>query len=154
MPLLDTPELVQGDGDHRCGPVAFNILFRFHYPRKPYPSWGELADPVRGLGPDTMELMVRKEFPYVSVGRLDLHSLCLWASFTPVLCVVKTDDPTIDHWVAVRSVTAHRVHVQDPDPNTRRCSFTHAAWLDLWTDSPELGYDRFGIAGWPEEKAK
>lgn len=145
MPLLDTADVRQRDA-HDCGAAAFAVLFRYHFPRKPLPDWGELADPVRGLGPDALELFVRKEFPQVLVGHLDLPLLRHLSARTPVLCLV-TVGPQSDHWVAVRGVTAHRVHVQDPDQG--RASYPHAEWLDVWRDVTAGGvYERFAVTGW------
>ncbi len=145
MPLLDTPTLLQQSG-HDCGATAFAILFRYHYPRKPLPDWGELADPVRGLGADALELFARKEFPSVVAGHLDLPLLRQLTQRTPVLCVI-TVGKGLDHWVAVRGVTAHRVHVQDPA--TGRASYRHDEWSNIWCDSTAGGvWYRYGIAGW------
>lgn len=145
MPLLDTPGKLQRS-DHDCGATAFEILFRYHYPRRPLPDWGELADPVRGLGPDAMELFVRKEFPNVCVGHLGLKELKFFTGFTPVLCVV-TVGAGADHWVVCRGVTNHRVHVQCP--SLGRLSHSHAEWLAVWKDATAGGaYSRFAVAGW------
>lgn len=145
MPLLDTPAIEQ-TSPHGCGAAAFATLFRFHYPKKPLPDWGELADPVRGVGPEALELFVRKEFNCVAAGHFDLARLRMFAGFTPVLCVVKLSTE-LDHWVAVRGVTPHYVHVQDPETGRRR--YTHAEWLAAWTDATAGGiYERFALTGW------
>lgn len=147
MPLLDTPQIAQRV-PHGCGAAAFEILFRFHYPRKPVPDWGELADPVRGLGPDALELFVRKEFPNVCVGHLDLEHLKFLAARTPVLCIVRVDAES-DHWVAVRGVTRKSVWVQDPDPERPRHHYPHEEWMGVWRDATAGGtYERFAITGW------
>jgi hypothetical protein len=147
MPLLDTPECPQSL-PHNCSAAAFATLFRFHFPRKPLPDWGELADPVRGMGPDTLELLVRKEFRNVCVGHLDLKHLRFLTTFTPVLCIV-TVGPEEDHWVNVRGVTRGYVWVQDPNPESPRHKYTHAEWARAWVDSTAGGaYSRFGLAGW------
>jgi ABC-type bacteriocin/lantibiotic exporter with double-glycine peptidase domain len=147
VPLLDTPEIVQNH-PHSCGSGAFGILFRFHYPRKTMPDWGELADPVRGMGPDTLELLVRKEFSNVCVGHLDLKHLRLLSTFTPVLCIVTVGHES-DHWVCTRAVTSKHVYVQDPDPANPRHRYTHKEFLKAWVDSTAGGiYQRFAIAGW------
>src|SRR5262245_18105753 len=93
--LLDTPQRLQ-DLPHNSGATAFEILYRFHYPKKPLPEWGELADPVRGIGPDTLELFVRKEFPHALVGSIDLPTLGYLTRFTPVI-VILTVGPESDH---------------------------------------------------------
>lgn len=145
MPLLETPNVRQR-ADHDCGAAAFAILYRYHYPRKPLPDWGELADPVRGLGPDAIELFVRKEFPHTVIGHMDLPILRHLAARTPVLCIV-TVGPGLDHWVAVRGVTAQRVHTQDPADG--RNSYTHTDWLAMWRDSTAGGiYPRWAVTGW------
>lgn len=146
MPLLDTPDRRQ-TLPHNCGACAFEILFRFHYPRKPIPEWGELADPVRGVGPDTLELFVRKEFTYSFAGHGDLPVLRYFAGFTPVLCVV-TVGPESDHWVCVRGVTRTHVHTQDPDEGRKK--YTHDEWLAVWRDVTAGGvYEHFCLTGWP-----
>jgi ABC-type bacteriocin/lantibiotic exporter with double-glycine peptidase domain len=147
MPLLDTPGITQ-DKPHNCGAAAFHILFRYHFPKKPLPDWGELADPVRGLGPDALELFVRKEFRNISVGHLDLKHLRFLSTFTPVLCIV-TVGPEADHWVCVRGVTGGYVHVQDPDPEHPRHRYTHAEWFRAWRDTTAGGaFQRYGLTGW------
>ena len=134
---------------HDCGAAAFAILFKYWFPRRPLPDWGELADPEVGLGPDALELFVRKEFPHSHLrARLDLPGLRFHAARTPVLCLV-TVAPGQDHWVVARGVTAHRVHVQCPSDG--RVGYTHADWLVMWTDAASGGiYRRLAITGWPE----
>ena len=147
MPLLDTPECLQ-DKPHNCSAGAYRTLFRFHYTKKPLPDWDELADPVRGMGPDILELLVRKEFRNVCVGHLDLKYLRFLATFTPVLCII-TVGPESDHWVCVRGVTRDYVHVQDPSPERPRHKYTHAEFLKVWVDSTAGGaYQRYGLTGW------
>lgn len=145
MPLLDTLQLEQSL-PYNCGAAAFHILYRYHYPRKPLPEWGELADPVRGVGADAMELFVRHEFANVCVGHLDLKHLRFLASFTPVLCII-TVAPDCDHWSCVRGVTRQYVWTQDPDTGRRR--YTHDEWMRVWCDSTAGGaYPRFAVTGW------
>jgi hypothetical protein len=145
MPLLDTPERLQ-DRPHGCGATAFEILFRFHFPRRPMPEWGELADPVRGIGPDTLELFVRKEFANSFIGQIDLRTLRHLTGFTPVLCIL-TVGPESDHWVCVRGVTGKHVYTQDPDCGRRK--YTHAEWMTAWRDATAGGvYERFAVTGW------
>lgn len=145
VPLLDTSDFRQTT-PHSCGSGAFHILYRFHFPKKPLPDWGELADPVRGIGPDTLELFVRKEFRNVTVGHIDLPHLRFLAARTPVLCII-TNGFESDHWFAVRGVTRERVYVQDPDSG--RHSYTHAEWGRAWRDSTAGGiYERFALTGW------
>lgn len=147
MPLLDTPEITQ-KLPHDCGAAAFHTLFRFHFPRKPVPDWGELADPVRGLGPDALELFTRKEFRNVAVGHFDLSLLRTFVSFTPVLVIV-TVGTAEDHWLCVRGVTPTRVYVQDPDPAHPRRHYTHQEFLAVWRDCTAGGvYERFALTGW------
>jgi len=147
MPLLETPDIRQRS-DHDCGAAAFKTLFRYHYPRKPLPDWGELADPERGVGPDALELFTRKEFPDCHLrARLDLRALRYHATHTPVICLI-TVAPDLDHWTVVRGVTAHRVHAQCPDAG--RLSYTHADWLGRWRDATSGSiYTRLAITGWP-----
>lgn len=147
MPLLDTPQILQRS-DHDCGAAAFKTLFRYHYPRKPLPDWGELADPERGIQPDTLELFARKEFPDCHFrAKLDLRALRFHTEQTPVMCLI-TITPTLDHWVCVRGVTPHRVHVQCP--TSGRLSYSHEEWLLRWRDATSGGiYTRIAITGWP-----
>lgn len=144
MPLLDTPDIRQ-DTPHGCGSGAFHILYRYHFPKKPLPDWGELADPVRGIGPDTLELFVRKEFRNVLSGHIDLATLRFHAARSPVLCLVTTAYE-LDHWVAVRGVTRDYVYVQDPFDGRGR--YTHAEWDAAWRAAVGGVYERFALTGW------
>lgn len=146
MPLLDTPELRQRDG-HSCGAVAFDILYRFHHGGKA-PRWTqELPDPARGMGPDTLELLVRKHFDNVVVGHIDLRTLKWLSSFTPTLCLVRIDHE-LDHWTVVRAVTRSKVHTQDPDEGRKH--YSHEEWVGMWTDAASGGaFVRYAVAGWP-----
>jgi len=145
MPLLDTPQIAQ-DGPHKCGKGAFNCLFRFHHRTRPFPDWGELADPVRGIGPETLELFVKKEFPSYCIGHIDLKHLRFLSAFTPVLCLI-TVDHELDHWVCVRGVTRDYVYTQDPAEG--RLRYPHAEWAGVWKDAAAGGiYRRFALTGW------
>lgn len=146
MPLLDTADVRQRT-DHGCGATAFDVLYRFHHGGRS-PRWTqELPDPARGMGPDTLELLVRRHFDCVAVGHWDLARLALFARFTPVLCLVTVGHES-DHWVCVRGVTRSRVHVQCPDRG--RYDATHAEWSAAWTDATAGGaYPRLALTGWP-----
>lgn len=145
VPLLDTPDIRQ-ELPHNCGSGAFHILYRYHYPKKPLPDWGDLADPVRGIGPDTLELFVRKEFANVCCGHLDLPILQVLTRTTPVICIISCG-PEIDHWVCVRGVSRGFVYTQDPGDGRNR--YTISEWLKIWTDSTAGGaYPRFALTGW------
>lgn len=148
VPLLDLQDVRQST-THGCGAAAFDCLFRFHHGNRA-PRWThELPDPARGLGPDTMELLVRRHFDHVLVGHIDVPRLRLLAAFTPVLCVVTVGEE-LDHWVTVRGVTGGYVHYQDPDAGPVRKKL--ADWLEAWTDSTAGGaWAKFALTGWPQE---
>src|SRR5262245_25174775 len=93
--LLDTPERLDLAG-YKCGPVALAIHYRYWYPKRPLPTWGELVDPLLGFGVDCMLAAVRKEFPYFTYGEWELETLQWYARRTPVICLVNAGEA--DHW--------------------------------------------------------
>jgi len=143
MPLA-VVDLRQRD-NHSCGGVALDVHFRFHGLRLPR-MYRALPDPVRGLGPDTAELIVRKHYAHVIAGRLDLATLRHFSRFTPVLCVI-TVAPESDHWVNCIGVSRTRVHFHCPSDGLQ--SVPHADWLAMWRDAGPGAYLRYGLTGWP-----
>lgn len=146
VPLLDTYDGRQADG-HSCGAVAFDVLHRFHHGSKA-PRWTrELPDPARGMGADTLELLVRRHFGCVAVGHWDIPRLAYLTTFTPVLCLITVEQEQ-DHWVCVRGVTPKYVHYACPTNGRER---THRdLWDSVWVDATAGGaWRRFGLTGWP-----
>lgn len=144
MPILSVPDLRQNDS-HSCGAVALDVLLRYHGRKLPA-DVKRLADPVKGLGPDTAELVVRRHLDHVLTGHIDLERLRVLSAFTPVLCVV-TLTPEVDHWVCVVGVTRSRVHYHCPTNGVQWLS--HAEWDRVWVDCTAGGvWRRYALTGW------
>lgn len=143
--MLALPDIRQHT-DFGCGAAALEVAYRFAF-EIPIPRWvRDLPDPARGVGPDTMELVVRKLFPHYLYGRLDLQTLRQLTRHTPVIALI-TIGPDIDHWVVASGVTRSRVHFHDPMCGVR--SIPIDDWGVTWTDAAAGGaYARFGLAGW------
>lgn len=140
------PDIRQRD-DFSCGAASLAALLSFHGRR--VPRWVyRLANPVRGMQPETVEAVLYATFgrpPLIgSMSTEDLRHLT--RTGRPVLCPVVFGEG--GHWVCVYGVARGRVHFHCPTGGPD--SLTVRQWLARWRDDPpESPYQRYALCGWP-----
>ncbi len=139
--LLKIPDIRQRS-DHDCGAAAIEAVCRY-YGRK-VKGVPNLANPVQGMGPDTVEAVLRSLKFRLVTGTMRVVDLKHYTKiFTPVLC------PIADmggHWVVVRGVERQRVHFHCPTRGPT--SLPIEQWEEEWTSGTTSGvdFDQWGIA--------
>lgn len=142
--MIEVPDIRQ-NGDYDCGDAAIDAALGAIGAKRPRGT--RLANPVQGMGADTVAAILRGCGLKVWAGPVltGIEGLRhLTRAGLPVLCCISERG---GHWVVVRGVSRGRVYFQDPaaGPTSRPVG----AWLGVWHDSEaESGhhYDRWGIA--------
>ena len=105
------------------------------------------ADPLHGTPPDQLEPAFRTAGYNVISGEMDVADLRFHTSQgRPVVALIQSEGT--GHWVVVRHVTRHRVHVMDPAEGFR--SLPVPEWESLWHDADRRGtvFRRHALAVW------
>lgn len=137
--MIVLPDIRQTN-DHSCGMAA--VMAVCYY-------WGvadppDLANPVQGMGPDTVEALLRSAGLQVLSGTFTIHDLRYLTRDRPVICPTQYEG---GHWVTVRGITQW-VYYQDPLYGPRHTGKTE--WMAAWDDRGRLGhsYKHWGICGY------
>lgn len=139
--LLKIPDIRQR-ADFDCGAAAIEAVCRY-YGRKGSKA-EKLANPVQGMGPDTVEAVLRSLRFRLVTGTMRVSELQHFTrTYTPVIC------PVADfggHWVVVRGVERGRVHYHCPIRGQVTARLED--WEANWTSETAIGvtYENWGIA--------
>lgn len=142
MIMLTIPDVRQR-ADYDCGAACVAAVLRALGIKVPVELW-DLANPVQGMPPDTVEAVLRGAGVRVVSGQMSAADLQHFTrSGAPVLCPVNSGGE--GHWVVVTGVGRGRVHFHDPaaGPTSLRVK----EFLPMWQDSHWLGgvYKNWGI---------
>lgn len=140
--ILKLPDIRQKD-DYDCGAAAVDTVLRFLGVRS-CAAVLDMANPVQGTAPDTVEALLRRAGLPVLSGTLHIEDLKHFPDHgRPVVCPVSTDDG--GHWVIVAGISRGRVHYQCP--LNGKTTMKVSDWLVRWRDTSRSGheYDRWGI---------
>jgi hypothetical protein len=138
--MLAIPDVRQAL-DYDCGTAAVDAVCRFFGKRERGPV--PLANPIQGMGPQTVEAVLRSRGFRVLSGSMTVRDLKhLTDTGRPVLCPV---DLFGGHWVVVSGVARLQVAFHCPTDGPR--TLKAAAWLPVWKDRSHDGhqYDQWGI---------
>lgn len=140
--LLDIPDVRQAH-DYDCGAAVIDAVSIYFARRRG--TLFELANPVQGMAPDTVEAVLRSVGFSVLSGTMtpeDLKHFC--NTGRPVLCPVSTHG---GHWVVVRGVIGLGL-VFIHCPIDGRLQLSADEWAGVWRDVSRSGqlFERWGIA--------
>ena len=133
-------------GDYDCGAACVDTVIRYYGIRTSV-AFLDLANPIQGLSPDSIEALCRKAGLSILSGTMTTDDLQhLTKRERPVLCPITT--PEGGHWIVVRGVARGRVYFHDPADGPR--SLKLADWSAGWRDTSRAGheYDRWGICAY------
>lgn len=148
--MLTIPDVRQRK-DYDCGAACVSALLSFY--GREWPTVWQLANPVQGMDPATVEAVFRAAGLDVLSGAMTLADLAHFArSGRPVMCPVHTDDDG-PHWVVVRGVGdmpgagTMGAWVFHHCPTSGPIHLREADWLEVWYGLAYDGqaFDRWGI---------
>ncbi len=142
---IQIPDVRQRD-DYDCGPAAIDAGLRaIGSSIRRFP---ELANPIQGLAPDTVEAVLRAGGLPVLSGTMTIEDLRhLTRSGRPVFCPILRGG--CGHWVTVAGIVKTRgpARVVFQCPIDGPCRMPVPTWLEQWQDVGRSGqrFYRWGI---------